>query len=391
MQNILNNTERQRIEKHFASEYDIHPLLAVCRNVFSERAAKLEGVKADFEDIFCLVALVLDYLANSSEALSQQDVDNLWTGILMQAREWPNATVNDRIVIADTVFRIVRKLLCHHWDTYYSEWLFDMFTETINRESAYGDKEEQLRFKDRLSEFSEQLNKWINNEFYGNLSIEVEAVIKGKKAEINTINSRRGRKSIDPNDITASFDYLPRVNNRVERLQAFFDRLNKVFVDCDKKDFVDMFQGKTTKDKIFWIREIRELHYLIDHIEEWISWPKSYDKWQMTCARFQIRVKTKESYEIKDLKLTQFSKGGKVPETIVFGTVWMFSFMSEVIKHKLSAKEIEKAVEDCFGTGTQGRNRHGHGGRRFPGHTRAVAQRGQGDHGRHRQGLPPHP
>jgi AcrR family transcriptional regulator len=27
-------------------------------------------------------------------------------------------------------------------------------------------------------------------------------------------------------------------------------------------------------------------------------------------------------------------------------TVWMFSFMSEVIKHKLSAKEIEKAIED---------------------------------------------
>ena len=28
-------------------------------------------------------------------------------------------------------------------------------------------------------------------------------------------------------------------------------------------------------------------------------------------------------------------------------TVWMFSFMSEVIKHKLSAKEIEKAINDC--------------------------------------------
>ena len=27
-------------------------------------------------------------------------------------------------------------------------------------------------------------------------------------------------------------------------------------------------------------------------------------------------------------------------------TVWMFSFMSEVIKHKLSAKEIEKAIND---------------------------------------------
>ena len=84
------------------------------------------------------------------------------------------------------------------------------------------------------------------------------------------------------------------VPERVERLQAFFDCLNKVFVDCDKKDFVDTFQGKTNTDKILWIREIKELHYLIDHIEEWIKWPDSYDKWQMTCARFQIRVKAKD-------------------------------------------------------------------------------------------------
>lgn len=323
MQNILNKTERQRLEDHFAGEYFVDPLFAVCCNVFGERAAKLEGVKADYEDIFRQVVWMLHFLTIDIEAIVQRNVDDLWTGILMQVREWPNATVNDRKIIADTVFRIVRKLLCHHWDTYYSDWLYQMFNNTLKRESTDGDTEEIQRFQMRLSEHSEQLSDWINNFYDGHLYDEVEAVIKGQKTEIK-MKKRRGRKSIDSNDITASFNYQPRIDHRVERLQAFFDSLNNVFVVCDKKKFVDMFQGKTTTDKILWIREIRELHYLIDHVEKWIDWPKSYDKWLMTCARFHIRIKTKkkvddsmtnDSYEIKDLKLSQFSKGGKVPNT----------------------------------------------------------------------------
>ena len=322
MQNILNKKERQRLEDHFAGEYFVDSLYAVCLHAFGERAAKLEGVKADFEDIFRQVAWVLHFLTIDIEPIMQRDVDDLWTGILMQVREWPNATVNDRKMIADTVFRIVRKLLCHHWDTYYSDWLYQMFNNTIERESADGDREEIQRFQKRLSEHSEQLNDWINNVYDVHLYDEVEAVIKGQKDE-NKVKKQSGRKSIDPNDIMVSFNYLPCVEYRVERLQAFFDSLNKVFVDCDKKDFVDMFQGKSTTDKILWIRDIKELQYMINKLSntkpEWISWPKSYTKWQMTCARFQIRVKQnivdandkKDCYEIKDLKLTQFNKGSK--------------------------------------------------------------------------------
>lgn len=323
MQNILSKTERQRLEDRFACEYYVDPLFAVCLNVFGERAAKLEGVKADYEDIFRQVVWVLYFITIDIEPITQRDVDDLWTGILMQVREWPNATVNDHKMIADTVFRIVRKLLCHHWDTYNSDVIYDMFNNTIERESADGDMEEIQRFQKRLSEHSEQLNDWINNVYDVHLYDEVEAVIKGQKAEIK-VKKRSGRKSIDPNDIMASFSYLPRVEYRIERLQAFFDCLNNVFIDCDKKVFVDLFLGKSTIDKILWIRDIKELQYLINKLSnttpEWISWPKSYAKWQMTCARFQIRVKRKkvdvnekkDCYEIKDLKLTQFDNGSKI-------------------------------------------------------------------------------
>lgn len=303
------------MNSHFGTEEQQHPLLLTCRESFMSRAALLEGVKAGAEDVFRLVAWLLDELIQNATTLCQKDIDDYWDCLVLYVRDWENSKPKDRTIIADTVFRIVRKLLCHYWDVYFSDKLFNMLSETIMLKSEYGNAEEQQRFQNRLSEYSDELDEWINNGYDGHLSEEVESVVKGLKAVVKTINVRRGRKSIDPKDITASFDYLPRVNNRVERLQAFFDCLNKVFVDCDKKNFVDTFQGKTNTDKILWIREIKELHYLIDHIEEWIKWPDSYDKWQMTCARFQIRVKAKDGYEIKDLKQTQFSKGGKVPKT----------------------------------------------------------------------------
>ncbi len=312
------------MNSHFGTEGQQHPLLLTCSDSFMSRASLLEGVKAGAEDVFRLVAWLLDILTQNATTLCQKDIDDYWDRLVIYVRDWEDSKPKDRTIIADTVFRVVRKLLCHHWDVYLSDKLFNMLSETITVKSVNGDVEEQQRFQNRLSEYSDELDEWINNGYDGHLSEEVEAVVKGLKAVVKTINARRGRKSIDPKDITASFSYLPRVDNRVERLQVFFDYLNNVFIDCDKKVFVDIFQGKTTKDKILWIREIRELHYLIDHLEKWIEWPRSYDKWQMTCARFQIREKTKkvvddnmtnDSYEIKDLKQTQFSKGGKVPET----------------------------------------------------------------------------
>lgn len=300
-----------------------NPLLQACNAVFKQRAGQVEG-KTEAEDIFRLVARMVDSLFAWSERHTQQDIDDMWYGQTQDLRDWSGTTVRDRQLIVDTVFRIVRKLLCHHWDTYYSEWLYSLFCTTIDRQSADGDKEEQKRIQKRLSDFSDALDEWVNNEYNGHLSEEVEAVVKGEKAEIIPMTKRSGRKQIDPKDITASFDYLPRVEHRAERLQAFYNCLNGLFIDADLKDLLDMFQNKTTTKKIVWTRNIKELQYLFNKLEksEWISWPESYGKWQMVCARFQIRIKVKkknddsmtdDSFEIKDLQLSQFNKGGKIP------------------------------------------------------------------------------
>ena len=125
----------------------------------------------------------------------------------------------------------------------------------------------------------------------------------------------------------ATFDYMPRIEDRAVRLQAFFQSLSGKYIDrkADQKVCIDLFQNTTTTQKVVWIREIILLKYLIAKLEElrYISCPKGYTKWQIVCAHFQLRGKQKytndnktdDSYEITDLTPTQFTKGGKTPQT----------------------------------------------------------------------------
>ena len=59
-------------------------------------------------------------------------------------------------------------------------------------------------------------------------------------------------------------------------------------------------------------------------------------------------VCTKQVLEFMDNFKQKYPKYSTVSSTFTYHvhTVWMFSFMSEIIKHQLSAKEIEKAIND---------------------------------------------
>ncbi len=266
--------------------------------------------------MFCLVAWLLDYVMNSDTLLEQCDVDRLWDNMALQLRD--QLEVPDRIVIVDTVFRIVRKLLCHHWDTYYSYDLYPLFTATIEWESNREDGEHQ-RFQDSLSVHSAALNEWFNNAYDGRLSEQIEQVMNAQQTAIKQLRPRGGRRSVNPETITASFVYQPTVQHRQERLQAFHSLLNGTYLQCDLMCFLDIFQGASTTKKILWLRTIKELRYLIDRLTGlgYVTLPQGYGKWQITCARFELMQKnthhsddsmTDDSYEIAPLKLSQFNK-----------------------------------------------------------------------------------
>lgn len=324
MKEKLKKKEKQLVRRHFGDDQK-HPLLLACDEVFATRAGRLVGVKADGEEVFCEVASLTDSLmAVPSRSLNQNDIDDIYTGLVNDYREWENSSPRDREIIADTVFRIVRQLMCYYWGLWHSDEVYAMIDETLKRESRAFNDEDLKQFDSRLLSYSEMLDAWVNQDYNGHLMEEIEEVIKGKPLGKKP---RSGRKAIEPKDITASFNYLPRQSNRTILLNVFCHCLQGVFIErnTDEKAFVDIFSGTTTTQKITWIRGIRELHYLIDKLKELkiITWPSSYGKWQMVCARFGIRRKKREaiddsmtddSFIIESLTPAQFTKDSGVTD-----------------------------------------------------------------------------
>ncbi len=318
MKKKLTKEEKERISSFFEGD----DLYMVCDQAFLSRAGRLEGVKADTEDIFCEVALLLDFLNGFPEFLSdQKDMGKYFSSLIKNYREWENATVADREVLADTVFRIVHQLMCHRYRLCYCEELFDVMGEVLKSKSKQEDAE---AFEEVLQDYSYELDEWINQDYDGHLYDLIEEAMKKKKEKQKPGS---GRKAIDPKDITASFSYLPRQTNRIILLNVFCHCLQGVFIErnTDEKAFIDIFSGTTTTQKITWIRGIRELHYLIDKLKElkFITWPSSYGKWQMVCARFGIRRKKREaiddsmtddSFIIESLTPAQFTKDSGVTD-----------------------------------------------------------------------------
>lgn len=174
----LKEQETTLVRNHYSTSGN--PLFLALDEVFTKRAAYLEGLDIEAEEVFLAVAQLLDKLFNSE--VSQQDVDKLWTELFNDIRKIKiDATKHDKQQVTHTIFAIVRKLLCHHWKSLYCDTLYDMLGETISREMRNSDKEELEQFSESLFEHSEGLNDWINCTYDGNLSGEIETLLKGKK------------------------------------------------------------------------------------------------------------------------------------------------------------------------------------------------------------------
>lgn len=321
----LTKTERKRIRQRYEAEG--HPLFLACDTVFMPRAAHLNGVVVESEQVFCAVGALLDTLFQARSYVTQQYVDNLWLKLFMDVRQLkPDASEHDKLKTAHTVFSIVRKLLCHRWEPVFSNTMFDMLTKTIKKETLKGEDDETMQFLDQLLEFSDSMDEWINHNYDGHLSDEIQAVIKGQTSETMVPKPGRGRRAKDPKNIVETFNYNYYKSDRGIRLQLFYEALKLKYIknDTDQKGFIDLFQNTTTTFKVVWMKEIVTLKYLINKIQHFVKPPEGYTKWDITCAHFQLRIKQNEtidnkkeySYIIVDLDRTQFSKGKKESDKI---------------------------------------------------------------------------
>ena len=278
----------------------------------------LERLKTQPEDVFCLVADVLDDILDTSYP-TQEYIDQLWISVVNDIREWQNGDCkSDKMLTAGTVWHIVRNLLCHHWDSRYHETFYAMMGETLERELKVEDKEEEKRFLGRLTDCSTELCAWINSydPRYVFLSEEIEEVLNGRSKKKPDL-----KEQVDDTPILTSFIYMPKgmdIEERNKRLIGFFDALarNGKFIypkvskqqgkTTSQQDFLNTFIGVQTDKKLVWTNEVKRLNYLIHKLKKLnlISWnakPKP-GILQMICARFLVRKKIYTDVEGKPNK-----------------------------------------------------------------------------------------
>lgn len=223
MKQLLNQKEREKLQ----SKFQEHPLLLICYKTFSHRTPYLKSLAIKSEDIFCEVANMLDFLLYTEKKVDQQIIDNLWTLLINDIRDWKaDAHDEDKLLVAGSVFMLVREVLCHHCNSFFSDDVCDMLSETLEKEYQNSNKEEEQKFQGNLLESSDKINEWlIGYEAKGiYLSEEIEKAI----VEMNPQNQSKEEKKreIDKERLEEQFnvkfnkkDYIPTIINFLEQKQ----------------------------------------------------------------------------------------------------------------------------------------------------------------------------
>lgn len=245
----LGNEEIKKIRT--SPTFALHPLYEACKSVFASRAAHLNGVVIEAEEIFVSVAYVLDFVY-SKENVSPEDVEMLWTKLFSDIRKIkPDASEHDKVQITHTVFAIVRKLMCHHWECKYSESVYELFKDIISKETNESDIREMEAFQGKLSVFSVELDDWINQVYDGHLTEEIETLLT------------LGESTSDfyPSGQTFTMTSLM-IMRELDIICKYLTQKGKLDAQESPDDFRRLFSGVNSDFKITWLGSEGELRDL---------------------------------------------------------------------------------------------------------------------------------
>lgn len=222
---------------------------------------RLRGLEAQPEDVFREVAYMFDYLL-SAEGLNQQRVDGLWVLLVNDIRIWkPDVQEADKMLMAGTVFSIVKKILCHHSESRYCETIHDMLDVTIEKELSVPDEQEHQQFLDRLSECSVMLSEWVNQYEDSDewLSEEIGSVLaqpkieegleqkeqggQGTRLDEDIIKAEKAIRGLFPSDVEGK---------QYERFMRAAQGKEKLALARTLKEAIGYSRGNATKKVIHW-------------------------------------------------------------------------------------------------------------------------------------------
>jgi hypothetical protein len=244
----------------------------------------LKGIEAKPEDVFREAANLLDFLLASKE-ISQEDVDGLWSLLINDIREWkPDTKDEDKMLVAGTVFWIIKKILCHHAEGHFCNSIHDMLEETLERELKIFDQREHQQFLDCLSECSVILSEWINKyddecDWLSDQITDTLESMSGTKVKKIEANKKKG-KGDKTNNIKSNFGkpktlkYYTHGNKGVlkkqgDRLRLVLDKWNKwgwIDSETTTDDLDAFFEGDPRHCNIAWRASTTVLTFLLQEL-----------------------------------------------------------------------------------------------------------------------------
>lgn len=251
----LDKKKKEKVKEAFKN----HPLYEACKNVFKRRAAHLNGVDVSSEELFCAVASVLDEVF-LSDVITQQQVDDIWTDVCLELRKKKtDTTENDKTQVAHTVFAIVRKLMCHHWNAYYCSYMFCLMGDTIQKETSDADKDEIKQFQDKLSDFSTELDEWINLGYEGHLLRDIENAFSKDK------DIPEPSDAFSPTGQTFTKTTLL-LDPEIDIICKYLTQKGKLEVELNPDTFRKLFSGVDSNFTIKWLGKEGELRDLFQFL-----------------------------------------------------------------------------------------------------------------------------
>lgn len=305
MQSKLQVNQIEKIRKAFHD----HPLLVCCQQAFGRYEADFEELLFSIEEIFRESAIIIDVIKESPQD-ADSFLDNLWSSLKIKLRYWDKTTPQEDLDTATAfVLYVTAAALCLHWHSFYSENIFGKLL-TIVRDKT---RLEEERIILELAKSSEELEKWINDYLSvdnGNfLSEEIYSALtqitKPRNAQKAVV------KPLEKQQYAFIYNH-PRGGEKNAKLMLLFKELidrHWIADDTDQQQFIDIFHGEKTQNKIAWTTSVNMLRYLFNQwIDErkWLSTPSVVGKWQMVTARFYLRKRNGEVVELieNDLKNT---------------------------------------------------------------------------------------
>ncbi len=257
----LTPSQAERIKEKFPE----HPLYQACQAAFRHFMAEMHSFDFTSEDLFVAAAYVIDDIAE--EPLDAPDyIDGLWDDLKIELKRLSKSAPpqEDLNTVCSVLLCVVAATLRLQWNEHYNETIVGRLHDVIRMNGTPIYEKDLDDTINRICEHADALDKWIND--YTSYSIDwlsqtIDAVIVscGKVIPLN-----------DDKTFVESPATFRKCGTLVDaNLTLLYQQLQKkkwIAQDTTPDEFIELFSGRSSYVKIYWMRSAGALRDLFKSI-----------------------------------------------------------------------------------------------------------------------------